>query len=82
MPAFVELAADLGVTFVNFIHLIDGDEAVDKGDNLINHPDLLVPNVLSAQAKAKEQGVVLNVSPAYEEVIATYSVGRSSAVRR
>ena len=79
MPAFVELAADLGVTFVNFIHLIDGDDAVDKQDNLINYPDLLVPNVVAAQAKAHALGVVVNVSPAYEELIAKYPAGRLGA---
>jgi MoaA/NifB/PqqE/SkfB family radical SAM enzyme len=72
MPAFIDLAASLGVRFVNFIHLIDGDAAVDKSDNLINHPDLLVPNVLAAQGKARKLGVVANVSPAYEAVIAAY----------
>lgn len=72
MPAFIDLASDLGVRFVNFIHLIDGDAAVDKDDNLINHPDLLVPNVLEAQRRARKLGVNLNVSPAYEAIIANY----------
>ncbi|MCP3392308.1 glycosyltransferase [Bradyrhizobium sp. CCGB12] len=72
MPAFIELAADLGVRFVNFIHLIDGDEAVDKTENLIHYPDILAPNILKAKQRAKELGVYLSVSPAYEEIVASY----------
>ena len=64
MPAFVELANDLGVRFVNFIHLIDGDDVVDSSESLTNYPELLVPNVIAAQATAKRLGVSLYVSPA------------------
>jgi MoaA/NifB/PqqE/SkfB family radical SAM enzyme len=73
MPAFVDLARDLGVRFVNFIHLIDGDAAVDKSENLLRYPELLVPNVILARQKATDHGVVLCVSPAYEEIIAQFS---------
>ena len=61
MPAFVDLAASLEVKFVNFIHLIDGDEAVDKSDDLVKHPHLLIPNVRAAQARAGQHGIVLYV---------------------
>ena len=70
MPAFVELAHDLGVRFVNFIHLIDGDDVVNSSESLTNYPDLLAPNVIEAQATAKRCGVTIYVSPAYEEIMA------------
>ena len=64
MPAFIELAHDLGVRFVNFIHLIDGDDVVDASENLINHPELLAPNIANAKEAAARRGIVLYVSPA------------------
>jgi MoaA/NifB/PqqE/SkfB family radical SAM enzyme/GT2 family glycosyltransferase len=65
MPAFVDLAHELGIRFINFIHLIDGDSVVDKSENLLNHPELLIPNVRLAKTRAEELGVTLNISPAY-----------------
>jgi radical SAM protein with 4Fe4S-binding SPASM domain len=70
MPAFIELAHALGVRHVNFIHLIDGDEVVNSSDNLINYPDLLRPNVVKSQERAKEYGIQLYVSPAYDKIMA------------
>ncbi len=64
MPAFIELAHDLGVRFVNFIHLIDGDDVVDASENLINHPELLAPNIANAMEAAVRHGIALYVSPA------------------
>ena len=64
MPAFIELAHDLGVRFVNFIHLIDGDDVVDASENLINHPELLAPNIADAMEAAVRHGIALYVSPA------------------
>jgi MoaA/NifB/PqqE/SkfB family radical SAM enzyme/GT2 family glycosyltransferase len=63
--AFIDLAADLCVKYVNLIHLIDGDKAVDKTQNLIHYPDKLIPAVREARARAEAVGVVLTVSPAY-----------------
>jgi len=65
MGDFVRLAADLGVLHVNIIHLIDGDEDVDKSLNLVLYPDRLRPNVAAALAAGKELGVHVHVSPAY-----------------
>jgi hypothetical protein len=67
MPDFVDLAHTLDVRFVNFIHLIDGDEAVDTSENLTSYPDLLVPAVVEAKERAKRHSIVLYVAPAYEE---------------
>jgi MoaA/NifB/PqqE/SkfB family radical SAM enzyme/GT2 family glycosyltransferase len=73
MPAFVELAHELGVKFVNFIHLIDGDEAVDKSESLANHPELVVRNVIQAQERADQLGISLYVSPAHAEIAAQHA---------
>ncbi|RMF06687.1 MAG: glycosyltransferase [Alphaproteobacteria bacterium] len=72
MPAFVDLAAELGVDLVNFIHLIDGDEAVNRDDNLIRHPDLLIPNLLEAKRRAEKLGVNITISPAYDDLLAAH----------
>ena len=64
MRAFIELAHDLGVRFVNFIHLIDGDDVVDASENLINNPELLAPNIADAMEAAVRHGIALYVSPA------------------
>ncbi len=69
MADFVDLAASLGVRHVNIIHLIDGDEAVRKDDNLLLYPSLLVPNVRDAQRRAKDTGINLVISPAYAELL-------------
>lgn len=71
IPAFIDLAADLGVRFINLIHLIDGDAAVDKQASLTKHLDLLVPNVIAAKARAQANGIHLLVSPAYEAAVFT-----------
>jgi sulfatase maturation enzyme AslB (radical SAM superfamily) len=68
MAAFVELASSLGVRFINFIHLIDGDEAVDSSESLVNCPDLLLPNLSEAKEVATRSGIVLYVSPALESM--------------
>ena len=64
MPAFIELARDLGVRFVNFIHLIDGDDVVDASENIVNRPDLLAPGIADAKEAAARYGIILYVSPA------------------
>ena len=69
MASFVELAHDLAIRFVNFIHLIDGDAAVDASENLANYPGLLIENVRKAKEMAARLGVVLYVSPAYEHIL-------------
>ena len=79
MPAFVDLAHELGVRFVNFIHLIDGDAAVDKNDNLLKYPELLVKSVRLAEERARQTGVILNVSPAYQEVLKQCELALSGA---
>lgn len=75
MPAFVDLAHELGINFINFIHLIDGDPAVDRRENLLNYPELLIPNVRLAEKRARKNGVVLNISPAYTEVLGSATGG-------
>ena len=70
LPDFIALAADLGVRFVNLFHLLDGDSAVDKSENLSNHPRLLQEAVARARGQASIRGVSLFVSPAYEDIIA------------
>jgi MoaA/NifB/PqqE/SkfB family radical SAM enzyme len=79
MPAFVDLAHELGVKFVNFIHLIDGDEAVDKSESLANHPELVVPNVIQAQERAEQLGILLYVSPAHAEIAAQHAESSSQS---
>ena len=79
MPDFIDLASRLGVRFVNIIHLIDGDAAVDKSQNLVDDPGLLVPNVLEAQERARRSGVNLFVSPAYLEVVKRFAGGAVEA---
>ena len=81
MPAFIDLAADLGVRFVNFIHLIDGDPAVDKARNLAHFPGILVPNLKEAKRRATLRGVSLSVSPAFEDVAARYDGSRNGEDR-
>jgi len=68
-PAFIDLAADLGVKFVNLIHLIDGDEAVDETQNPVRDPENLIKVVKTARKRAEELDVVLNVSPAYATLV-------------
>jgi MoaA/NifB/PqqE/SkfB family radical SAM enzyme/GT2 family glycosyltransferase len=75
MPAFIELAHELDVRFVNFIHLIDGDEAVDTSENLVNYPHLLTANLAKAKQAAERLGVHLYVSPAYESVLTNGAQG-------
>ena len=69
IPDFVDLAASLSVRHVNIIHLIDGDEAVRKEDNLVRYPELLVPNLREAQRRAAAKDVNLSISPAYAEIL-------------
>jgi radical SAM protein with 4Fe4S-binding SPASM domain len=69
MPDFVDLAASLNVRNVNIIHLIDGDEAVRKEDNLLRYPELLLPNLREAQCRAAAKDVNLSISPAYAEIL-------------
>ena len=71
LPDFITLAADLGVRFVNLFHLLDGDNAVDKGESLANDPELLREVVSRAKDRAGSHNVSLFVSPAYEEVLAS-----------
>jgi MoaA/NifB/PqqE/SkfB family radical SAM enzyme/GT2 family glycosyltransferase len=68
-PDFMDLAADLGVRFVNLIHLLDGDQVVDKSQNLVHYPEILKRCVTEARARSLKNSVYLFVSPAYEEVL-------------
>jgi MoaA/NifB/PqqE/SkfB family radical SAM enzyme len=68
-PAFIDLAGDLNVKFVNLIHLIDGDEAVDESQNPALYPDNLVRVVQAARRRAEQRQVILNVSPAYATLV-------------
>jgi radical SAM protein with 4Fe4S-binding SPASM domain len=72
LPAFVDLAHDLGIKFINVVHLIDGDSAVDKADSLLEQREVLAAHIGEARAKAERKGIVLSISPAYEEVIAEF----------
>ena len=69
MPDFVELSAELEVKHVNLIHLIDGDEAVDKLTNLVHYPELLVPNLIRARELGKKLGINVYISSAYSELV-------------
>ena len=73
IPDFVNLTHDLGVKHLNIIPLIDGDEVVNKADNLVYHPDLLVPNVTEAVRRGKALNVNVYVGPAYQENIDHYT---------
>jgi MoaA/NifB/PqqE/SkfB family radical SAM enzyme/GT2 family glycosyltransferase len=69
LPDFVDLAADLGVRHIHFIHLIDGDEAVDSSQSLVSAPELLLRFVPQAKERADKHGLNLYVSSAYQEVM-------------
>ena len=69
IPEFIDLAARLGVRHVNIIHLIDGDDAVCKEDNLVRHPKLLIPSIREGKRKAMAAGINLVISPAYAEIL-------------
>ncbi|GJD86285.1 GTP 3',8-cyclase [Methylobacterium haplocladii] len=62
---FIDLAADLNVKHVQIIHLIDGDEAVDRSTNLVHHPERLLPNLRRALERGSMRNVHVNISPAY-----------------
>ena len=63
------LAHELGVENVNVIHFIDGDDAVNKDDNLIYYPNLLVRHLRSALYQAEILGTKLQVSPASMKIL-------------
>nr|VFK11763.1 MAG: Radical SAM superfamily protein [Candidatus Kentron sp. LPFa] len=77
LPPFIDLAHELGIKYVNFIHLIDGDKVVDKSRNLIHYPDLLVESVAAAEERASATGVVLDVSSGYRDMINAYQCDSS-----
>lgn len=68
-PPFIDLSADLDVRFIHLFHLLDGDQVVDKSQNLIYSPALLVEYVQAAKNRARERGVNVFVSPSYEAAI-------------
>jgi radical SAM protein with 4Fe4S-binding SPASM domain len=70
LPEFIDLAADLKVRHVHFIHLIDGDAVVDGSESLTHYPELLLRFVPEAEERARKLGVNLYVSPAYKEIMA------------
>jgi MoaA/NifB/PqqE/SkfB family radical SAM enzyme len=73
IPDFVELAADLGISYTNIIHLIDGG-LDDKSTNLTRHPHLVGPAIVEAKRRAKALGMEDRVyfSPVYAEIVAAY----------
>ncbi len=72
LPDFIDLAAYLKVQHIHFIHLIDGDELVDKSQSLSNFPEQLTMFVQEAQKRAKMHNINLYISPAYKEVMDMY----------
>jgi MoaA/NifB/PqqE/SkfB family radical SAM enzyme len=66
----IEFAHARGFQHVNLFALIDGDKVVDKSMSLETRPDLLHEYVPSALARAKDLGVTVYVSPAYETLLA------------
>lgn len=72
IPEFIDMAARLGVRHVNIIHLIDGDEAVCKEDNLVRHPELLIPSVREGKRRAMAAGINLVISPAYADLLESW----------
>lgn len=77
IPEFIDLATRLGVRHVNVIHLIDGDDAVCKEDNLMHHPELLVPSIREGKLRAMAAGINLVISPAYAELLENWKVQES-----
>jgi MoaA/NifB/PqqE/SkfB family radical SAM enzyme len=69
LPAFVELAARLRIPFIHFVHLLDGASEVDQTASLVHYPELLARYVADARTIARDRGVTLEVSPAYQAVI-------------
>lgn len=77
VPAFISLAADLGVEHVHIIHLIDGG-LDDKSSNLIHHPHLVGPAVVEAKRRAAQLGVNAYISPAYSQIVSAYEASLGS----
>jgi MoaA/NifB/PqqE/SkfB family radical SAM enzyme len=73
LPAFVELAARLGIPFIHFVHLLDGASEVDQTASLVHYPELLSRYVAEARDVARARGVSLEVSPAYQAVIDAFA---------
>jgi MoaA/NifB/PqqE/SkfB family radical SAM enzyme/GT2 family glycosyltransferase len=65
----IEFAYERGFQHVNLFALIDGDKVVNKEMSLETRPDLLKLYVPNALEKAKELGVSVYVSPAYEALL-------------
>ena len=65
----IEFAHERGFQHVNLFALIDGDKVVDKSMSLEARPDLLHQYVPNALARAKDLGVTVYVSPAYETLL-------------
>jgi radical SAM protein with 4Fe4S-binding SPASM domain len=71
IPAFVDLASDLDIDYLNIVHLIDGGLA-DKSWNLIYHPHILGPALIEAKRRAEGRRLTLYISPAYSEFLQKY----------
>jgi len=84
LPAFMRLAASLGIVTVHFVHLLVTTN-VDASASLVQWPEQLTRAVRRAEAIAREVGVVLYVSPSYTAAILEYERGarpaRASAAR-
>lgn len=71
IPAFVDLASDMDIDYLNIVHLIDGGLA-DKSWNLIYHPHILGPALIEAKRRAEGRRLTLYISPAYGEFLQKY----------
>jgi len=76
IPAFMDLAADLGVKHVFVIHLIDGG-LDDKSTNLIHYPELLGPAIVEAKRRATANGINAYISSAYSDIVSKYEASLS-----
>lgn len=74
MPDFIDLAIKIGVNHVNFIHLIDGDKAVDKERNPLNDLDVLAEYLERTRKRAQECGLSITISPALSEAVANSTI--------
>jgi len=71
LPAFIRLAASLGIASVSFVHLLVS-AYVEERSSLVHWPAELARAVREARKVAKAVGVLLYVSSSYTAVIEQY----------
>lgn len=81
LPAFMRLAASLGIPSVYFVHLLVTPYVDDKA-SLVHYPEQLTRAVREAQKLAKKVGVTLYVSSSYTSVIEEFEKSQGLAAAK